>query len=98
MKADNLSLPITLEELRRILRQHGVIKASIFGSYARGDAKPGSDLDLLVDYADGISLFDHLELKDILVKSSGKQVDLLSSRAVSRHFKPYIERDKVTIL
>ncbi len=98
MKADTLNLPITLEELRHILHEHGVIKASVFGSYARGDENPNSDLDLLVDYEDGVSLFDHLELKDILAKTSGKQVDLLSSRAVSKHLRPYIEKDKVTIL
>jgi len=36
MKVADLNLPITLDELRRILREHGVVKASVFGSYARG--------------------------------------------------------------
>ncbi len=98
MTAVDLKLPIELEELRAVLKKHGVVKASVFGSYARGEARPDSDLDLLVDYSDGVSLFDHVDLKELLEQQSGRQVDLVSSRAVSRHFKPYIDKDKVAIL
>ncbi len=55
MTYDNLQLPIPLEELRKLLLQHGVIKASVFGSYARGEATPESDLDLLVELGDSRS-------------------------------------------
>jgi len=98
MTTIDLQLPIELNELRRILRQYGVTKASVFGSYARGDANSSSDLDLLVDYGPGVSLFDHFDLRDELAKASGTSVEVVSSRAVSRHLRPYIDRDKVTIL
>jgi predicted nucleotidyltransferase len=98
MKVADLNLPITLDELRRILREHGVVKASVFGSYARGEARPDSDLDILVSYGDGVSLFTHFDLRDELEKYGGKPVDIISDRALSRHFRPYVEKDKVTIL
>ncbi len=94
----DLQLPLTLNELRRILRKHGVVKASVFGSYARGEALSGSDLDIVVDYRDSVSLFDHFDLKDELAEASGTKVDVLSSRAVSRHLRPYIDKDKVVVL
>jgi hypothetical protein len=51
-------LSATAEELRAILKKHGVAKASVFGSYARGEAGPNSDLDLLVELASGRNLLD----------------------------------------
>ncbi|MBI2078879.1 MAG: nucleotidyltransferase domain-containing protein [Euryarchaeota archaeon] len=42
----------------RLARQHGVGHVRVFGSRARGDARPDSDLDLLYDLEDGFTLFD----------------------------------------
>lgn len=98
MKPQELQLPIELTTLQMILRKHRVLHASIFDSYARGEARANSDLDVLVSYAPGVSLFDHFDLKDELERHSGKRVDVVSDRALSRHIRPYIERDKVTIL
>lgn len=98
MTATDLQLPIPIDKLRSVLRSHGVVKASVFGSYARKQARADSDLDILVDYGEGVSLFDHFDLKDELEAESGRSVDVVSSRAVSRHLRPYIEKDKVVIL
>ncbi len=98
MSAEDLHLPIELAELRRILKDHGVTAASIFGSYARGEAGPDSDLDVLVHYAPGVSLFDHFDLRTELEQHSHRPVDVVSDRAMSRHLRPYVEREKVDIL
>lgn len=98
MKVQDLQLPIELSTIQDILRAHGVITASIFGSYARGEAGSNSDLDILVNYRPGTSLFDHIDLKDELEKHSGMHVDVVSERALSRHIKPFIDKEKITIL
>ena len=44
-----------------VLRKHGVKRASIFGSYVRGEEDQKSDIDLLVDLKDNMSLLDFIE-------------------------------------
>ncbi len=46
------------DEILRIAAEHGARNLRVFGSVARGDAGPESDLDILVDLEDGRSLFD----------------------------------------
>ena len=50
--------PERIEALRALAAKHGVTHLRVFGSYARGDAEPGSDLDLLVDieYSRGVAM------------------------------------------
>lgn len=57
-----------------ILKNQGVIKAAIFGSFATGDEKQGSDVDLLVKFNRGVSLFDLSGLKLELEDKVGKNL------------------------
>lgn len=96
MTATDLQLPIELEELRRILRQYGVTKASIFGSYARGDARPDSDLDLLVELEAGRSLFDLGGLQYDLDQRLSGGVDVMTK--LHPRFEPYITPELIEVL
>ena len=58
-----------------ILREHGISRAGFFGSRARGDARPDSDLDPLVSLPDGATLFDMARLNLALDTELGMQVD-----------------------
>ncbi|HYP22559.1 MAG TPA: nucleotidyltransferase domain-containing protein [Actinomycetota bacterium] len=68
MDASLEGLPV--KEIVEIARRNGATSVSVFGSRARGDARPDSDLDLLVDLAPSTTLFDlarmHVELTDLL--------------------------------
>jgi len=90
------TLPISIDELRNTLRTHGVVKASIFGSFARGDATPESDLDLLVTLAPGKTYLDLGGLQYELEKNIPGGVDITTK--LNRHFEPYITQDLVEIL
>ena len=64
-----------------ILSEYGVRHASLFGSFARGDQRPDSDIDLLVDLPPGASLFDVSRLGLALEDALGRPVDLVTSFA-----------------
>jgi predicted nucleotidyltransferase len=96
MTTQELQLPIELHELRTILKKHGVISASVFGSYARGEARPDSDLDLLVKLAPGRSLFDLGGLQYELEEVTKHSVDVATK--LHPRFEPYITPDLIKIL
>jgi uncharacterized protein len=66
------------EEIRAIIIRNRGRTASIFGSVARGDDTPASDIDFLVDFEEGSSLFDLLHLQDELGALLGCSVDVVS--------------------
>lgn len=80
-----------------ILKRSGVLKASIFGSYARGEAKKNSDIDLLIQPPKGMGL-EFVGLKLDLEKKMRKKVDLLTYQSISPYLKEYILADEVRIL
>jgi hypothetical protein len=96
MNQSTLALPIPIDELRDILRDHGVQKAQVFGSYARGEATPESDLDLLVTLAPGRDYLDLGGLQFELSERIPGGVDIATK--LNRHFAPYIEKDLIEIL
>jgi uncharacterized protein len=80
---------LTLEGLRRrrpeilrVARKHRARRIAVFGSVARGEARPGSDLDLLVDFEPGTSLLDHIGLFQDLEELLGVGVDVVARSAL----------------
>lgn len=61
------------------LQRHHGLSIAIFGSVARGEDTDGSDIDFLVDFEPGSSLFDLLHLQDELSYILGRAVDVVSS-------------------
>ncbi len=68
-------------------------KLGVFGSYARGESHPGSDLDLLVEFEKKINLLDLIGLEQELSEALGIKVDLVSEKAISPYIKSSIEKD-----
>ena len=80
-----------------ILKKNDVIRASVFGSFARGEDKKGSDLDMLVEFNEPKGMFHRIGLKYELEKILGKKVDLLTYNAINPLLKEYIYKDEVKI-
>lgn len=88
-----------IDLLNLYFTQKPVVKAYLFGSYARGDADEQSDIDILLELDKdsnlGLMAFSRLiaEIEHIMEA----KVDLLSEGGISKHLRPFIEKDKVLI-
>lgn len=81
-----------------VLKEAGVLRSAVFGSYARGEAREDSDIDLLVEFPEGKSLLDLVILERKLRETLGKEVDVVTYNSVSPLLKEYIQKDQVQIL
>lgn len=95
MTADTLQLPIAQNQLIEILRAHGVMKASVFGSFARGDFNDQSDLDLLIEYSVPTSLFDQIGLQQELELATHRLVDVATK--IHPVFEPFIQDELIPL-
>jgi predicted nucleotidyltransferase len=85
------------DKITIILEKHGVKKASVFGSYARGDEGDDSDIDLLVDLPDEYSLLDVAGLKVDLEEGLGRRVDLVEYGNIKSNIRDRVLKDKKVI-
>jgi uncharacterized protein len=86
----SVALRAIRKDVQRIAAAHGAGNVRVFGSVGRGEQDVSSDLDLLVDMAEGRSLFDLIALSNDLEESLGIDVDVVTEASLS----PYI-RDRV---
>lgn len=86
---------ILLEHLKTIKP----LKVGIFGSYARGENTPDSDLDVLIelDYSNQISLLDLVRVEQDLTEALGIPVDLVTDKSLSSFLRPYVEKEVVYV-
>jgi len=88
-----------IDRVQRKLASLPVTKAWVFGSFARGEETPESDLDLLVDYdkTAGISLLDVVRYKLDLENAIGREVDLIENGSLKPFAVPSAEREKYLV-
>lgn len=84
-------------ELLGVLRRHRVTNPRLFGSVARGDDHEGSDVDLLVDFAPGTSLFDIIGIQMELEEILGVAVDLVPEAGLKDRVRVRVERDLIAL-
>jgi len=90
-------------EIKNIILSHlkgfGPIKIGIFGSFARGDNKKGSDIDILVEFKEAPSLLTLIKLENDLSEVLGIKVDLVTTGALkNKRIKKSITKDLISIL
>ncbi len=79
------------------VERYGVEVVGLFGSYARGEPKQGSDVDLLVDILRPISLFELIGAEIYLSQILGVNVDLIPKRDVREELRESILKEAVAI-
>jgi hypothetical protein len=95
----------TLDEVKGTIRQHrdvlamryGVEVVGIFGSYARGEQKSSSDLDLLVEFLRPVSLLELVGAEIYLTEVIGVKADLVPRRDVRSELRDAIVKGAVTV-
>ena len=85
------------KQLKIICEQNGIIYLGLFGSSARGENRPDSDLDLLVQYARPVGYLTHAKIQNLLENYFDKPVDLIFRNSVKPRIKSRIIRDLKTV-
>ncbi len=98
----SISKTLTLQTLKKqivpILLKNSVTKAAFFGSFARGDHRPDSDIDLLVSLAKNKSLLDLISLEQDLEDKFQKDFDLVTYQSLNSKLKSHVHQDLIPIL
>jgi uncharacterized protein len=89
-----------LETLRcseHTLRARGVGHAALFGSIARGDNRPDSDIDILIEFDPNahVTVFDYVGVKDFIASLFSQPVDVIDREALKPYLRAPSERDAV---
>jgi uncharacterized protein len=89
----------TLKAHEAELRQRGVRHAALFGSVARGEGQPGSDIDVMVELDPRVSItaFDYAGIVDYVRSLLGGQADVSNREMLKAHVRPSAERDAVRV-
>jgi uncharacterized protein len=85
------------DRLREISRRHGVDKVRVFGSAARGEAGPGSDLDLLVAFGPGRGFRDLMDFCEEVEAAVGRQVDVVVEDGLSPYIRERVLKEAVAL-
>ena len=90
-------LKIKRNDILRLASQHGAHHVRVFGSVARGEAGPASDIDILVQMDSGRSLLDLIRLTQELESILQRKVDVLTDEGLSPYLKERIQAEAVPL-
>ena len=82
------------KKLIEVCRAHGARKIALFGSFARGEDGPESDIDLIVDFFSPTGFLALVRLERELSEIMGRKVDLLTEDAISPYIRARILREQ----
>jgi predicted nucleotidyltransferase len=86
------------QKILPILKEYGITKAGMFGSYASGKTHKKSDVDLLVEIKQKIGLVEFIRLKLALEKKIGRRVDIVEYKAIKPILRKRILEQEVSLL
>ena len=88
---------VTADQIVEIANRHGAHNVRVFGSFARGEATPESDFDLLIELEPRRGLFDIVAIKLDLESLLGRKVDVLTVNSLSRYFRDDVLKEAVAL-
>jgi predicted nucleotidyltransferase len=84
--------------IKDILNSYNPSMVGVFGSYARNEEKPSSDIDILVDLQKKHNLLDLIGLEQELSELLGVKVDLVTLKSVNKNLITHIQKDLIRII
>ena len=83
------------EKIEPVLRKYPISYAGVFGSFARGEEKSESDVDIMIRLKpkNTFSLFDLIGMENELAKQIGRKVDLATEKNIGRYIKDSVFHD-----
>jgi hypothetical protein len=90
-------LKLKRPEILRLAQAHGAHNVRIFGSVTRGEARPESNVDFLVEMDSGRSLLDLIELSQDLEPLLQRKVDILTDQGLSPYLEQQIHAEAVSL-
>lgn len=88
-----------IENKEYLLTHFHLRKIGVFGSFARNEQKPGSDIDLLIERTpDAKNLFDSdMELQEFLMKKFNRKIDICTEKYIKSYARSFILKDAIYI-
>ena len=90
-------LRVRRNDILEIAARHGAHNVQVFGSVARDEARPGSDVDILVELDPGRTLLDHAAMMLELEALLGCEVDVVTRRALRPRVRDRVLREAIPI-
>jgi predicted nucleotidyltransferase len=88
---------LDIDKLKDIFRRNNVRRIALFGSFAREDAGPESDIDMLVTFTGRVGLLALVKLERELSEELDREIDLLTENSISPYLKDQILREQKVI-
>lgn len=85
------------KDMLRLAEKYGATNVRVFGSVARGEARPDSDVDLLVDFRPGYRLWDKIGLKQEMEDLLGCKVDVVHAQFIREELVPDILKEAIPL-
>lgn len=86
------------KEILILASEYGARRIRVFGSVARGEERPDSDIDFLVDFPHGYDLFtQRMPLCEKLMELTGRKVDLVPEHELNRHLRNAVLKEAKTL-
>jgi uncharacterized protein len=88
-----MDLKPKLDQLREVCRENGISRLGVFGSVARGEDTPESDVDLLIELSKPIGLIEFIRLEDKFVEVLERKVDLATEDSLHPLIRQSVLKD-----